>query len=581
MRPALSVRNVRMYLVFSLRSNFHIKITYNILKAFLFFFCTLCFSVHGYGQTTISGSVSNEKYNFIPYASIGIADSKTGTITDKNGHFILTIRPEDELKPIIFRADGYNEKSLLAKDLRVNSDIILSMKTKDIEEVIVKAKKLKEKTIGEKTKPVLTFSRMFEKDFPSVEQGSIFKIYNKTKIKAFSFHLMPSSRFQEITLKLNVYDIKNGQPNHSLLQETILYKVLKTGWQTIDLQQYKLNFNGLEQIAVTLQLVDYTALADDNFVFGLSAKKSLSENLIMRDHSQALWTKNSGTFISNLQVGYDKNYMPSVDPTPAAEIIIDKREKFLQNFYIEREKGLQTAYGNNPDGQFLYLPDADLYYEEYGEGAPLILLEGNNGIISDFHNQIPFLSRHFRVIALDSRNQGHSTDRTTADYGYEKLADDLYRLVTALDLKKVNIMGLSDGGITGLLFNAAYPEFVNKLIVMGANTNPDGVKAEFIQSVKDYYTATADPSEKRRLNLMLSHPEIRPEDLRSIYNPVLVIAGEDDVIKETETRKIAAWIKSSKLIIIPNAGHHVTFDQPEAVNKTVLDFLKEDGSTSK
>jgi len=209
------------------------------------------------------------------------------------------------------------------------------------------------------------------------------------------------------------------------------------------------------------------------------------------------------------------------------------------------------------------------------------LLEGNNGIISDFHNQMPFLSRHFRLISLDSRNQGHSTDRTTADYGYEKLADDLYRLVTALDLKKVNIMGLSDGGITGLLFNAAYPEFVNKLIVMGANTNPDGVKAEFIQSVKDYYTATADPSEKRRLNLMLSHPEIRPEDLRSIYNPVLVIAGEDDVIKETETRKIAAWIKSSKLTIIPNAGHHVTFDQPEAVNKTVLDFLKEDGSTSK
>jgi hypothetical protein len=56
---------------------------------------------------------------------------------------------------------------------------------------------------------------------------------------------------------------------------------------------------------------------------------------------------------------------------------------------------LKTIYGKNPDGKYITLDDAKIYYEEYGKGEPLILLEGNNGLISDFYNQIPVFSKQF------------------------------------------------------------------------------------------------------------------------------------------------------------------------------------------
>ncbi len=202
------------------------------------------------------------------------------------------------------------------------------------------------------------------------------------------------------------------------------------------------------------------------------------------------------------------------------------------------------------------------------------MLEGNDGIISDFYNQIPFLSKHFRVIAVDSRGQGKSLDYSKSNYGYEKFSDDLFQIVKELKLQKVNIVGWSDGGITGLIFNSKNPNLVNKLVTIGANTNPEGVKDELIRSIKDRYDISTDEKEKRRLNLMINYPNITMEDLKKIKNPVLVVAGDNDVIKKENTTFIAEMIDEAQLEIIENSTHNVPFDQPEILNKKMLDFLK-------
>ena len=71
---------------------------------------------------------------------------------------------------------------------------------------------------------------------------------------------------------------------------------------------------------------------------------------------------------------------------------------------------------------------------------------------------------------MDTRAQGKSLDFAEKDYGYEKLADDVLKIVKQLKLEKVNIIGWSDGGITGLIFNFQNPNLVNKLVTIGANT---------------------------------------------------------------------------------------------------------------
>src|ERR1700735_3343166 len=71
----------------------------------------------------------------------------------------------------------------------------------------------------------------------------------------------------------------------------------------------------------------------------------------------------------------------------------------------------QVPYGNNPAaGHYLETRGVKLYYETYGQGAPLLLLHGNGGSISNMSNQIPFFAEHYKVIAIDTRAHGKSTD---------------------------------------------------------------------------------------------------------------------------------------------------------------------------
>ena len=69
----------------------------------------------------------------------------------------------------------------------------------------------------------------------------------------------------------------------------------------------------------------------------------------------------------------------------------------------------QTNYGSNEQvGKYVDVNDIKVYYEIYGAGEPLLLLHGNGGSIESFLYQIPDLSKHFKVIAVDSRAQGLS-----------------------------------------------------------------------------------------------------------------------------------------------------------------------------
>ena len=526
-------------------------------------------------QTIIQGVVKNEENQYLSYCAIGIKDTNVGAITNEKGFYKITIPNELQNKSVVFNAEGYLEQNYTVSALKLNSNVYLKLKIENLKEVTVTAKKLKEKKIGQKSRPFLTFSKMFDKNSSTIEQGNIFDIYKKTKLKSFSFHILPSSKYKQITLKLNIYNVKNALPNQSILNENIIYKTSLTGWQKIDLSKYKLLFNNLDKIAITLQLVNYIPLEHTDFVFGISAKKSLSKNLMFRFQSQSQWEESEGTFLTNIDVGYDKKGKTIIDEKKITdEPTKNENENELISFYKGREEGLKTIYGKYPNGKYINLDDAKIYYEEYGSGEPLILLEGNNGLISDFYNQIPFLSKHFRVITIDTRGQGKSLDYSKSNYGYEKFSDDLLQIITELKLQKVNIVGWSDGGITGLIFNSKNPNLVDKLVTIGANTDPGGVKDELIQSIKDSYDISKDEKEKRRLNLMINYPNISMEDLKKIKNPVLVVAGENDVVKRENTTYIAEMIDKAKLEIIENSTHNVPFDQPEILNKKILDFLK-------
>ncbi|TDX00857.1 alpha/beta fold hydrolase [Dinghuibacter silviterrae] len=242
----------------------------------------------------------------------------------------------------------------------------------------------------------------------------------------------------------------------------------------------------------------------------------------------------------------------------------------------------QVSYGNNPAaGHFLSTRGIRLYYEVYGEGAPVLLLHGNGGSISNMGGQIPFFSQQFKVIAVDTRAHGKSTDPSDS-LSFEMIADDFSALLDSLHLDSCNVIGWSDGGIDGLVLAIRHPDKVRRLAITGANLWPDTTGlTPFVFHLMEKEAARLSsqpqkPNTKNALkiiNLDLYQPHITLDQLHTIQCPSLVIGGDHDVIPVLHTVLIAQNIPQSYCWIIPNSGHSTPVYKRELFNKTILDFF--------
>src|ERR1700733_3131596 len=133
----------------------------------------------------------------------------------------------------------------------------------------------------------------------------------------------------------------------------------------------------------------------------------------------------------------------------------------------------QTPYGHNPAaGHYLETRGFKLYYETYGQGAPLLLLHGNGGSISNMSNQIPYFAKDYKVIAIDTRAHGKSKNPSDS-LTFEQIVDDFNALLDTLHLDSCYVIGWSDGGIDALLLAIRHPDKVKKMAFTGANLWPD------------------------------------------------------------------------------------------------------------
>ena len=240
------------------------------------------------------------------------------------------------------------------------------------------------------------------------------------------------------------------------------------------------------------------------------------------------------------------------------------------------------VYGSNDTaGKYANVNGIRLYYEEYGQGEPLLLLHGNSQSILAFAYQIPELSKHYRVMAVDTRGQGKSTEDGKT-YSYDLFADDMKAFLDHLSLDSVNVVGWSDGGNTGLIMAMKHPQKVKRLVTMGANIFIDHtvvdkhVFKEINKQIKAVSAAATEKSKNsaRLMTMLLTEPNYTFGDLKRIQCPVLVLAGEQDLIKENHTKGIATNIPKGTLLIAPKESHYFPVNNPKSFNKMVLDYLQ-------
>src|SRR4051812_29251632 len=146
----------------------------------------------------------------------------------------------------------------------------------------------------------------------------------------------------------------------------------------------------------------------------------------------------------------------------------------------------KIEYGSN-NGRYIIINNRKIYYEEYGQGNPLLLLSGGgiNRSIRDFGKCIPGLSKHYRVIVPDTPGQGRSEQ--TDSLSYDLLTDSMSQLIDSLKIDSAYVMGWSDGAIVGLLLADRRPDKIKKAIAVGANNGirgfvmPDGFPLDSVK----------------------------------------------------------------------------------------------------
>lgn len=252
-----------------------------------------------------------------------------------------------------------------------------------------------------------------------------------------------------------------------------------------------------------------------------------------------------------------------------------------------------TQITENCEAGFAKVNDITMYFEVHGKGEPVIVLHGSGDSIETMKNAIVALAKHYRVIAVDTRGHGRTTD-SDQPFSNELFAKDIIELMTLLEIDKAHILGLSDGGVTGLAIAMDYPDRIDKLVTIGANFTPDGLTELAVDNMSDggdvdavpispvYEKYAPDPSHwpmliEKLWQMNLSGPNYTQEDLGKIQAPVLVIMGErDEFIRVEHTEELHRMIPDSILFIVPRAGHNV-FDVgpyvPQEVNEAILEFL--------
>lgn len=261
---------------------------------------------------------------------------------------------------------------------------------------------------------------------------------------------------------------------------------------------------------------------------------------------------------------------------------------FMLQISLSYCRGQQNTipYGNNPAaGKYYDIRGIKMYCEIYGAGKPLLFIHGNGGSMANFYKNIPFFSKKYQVIAVDSRAQGKSADPKDS-LSFEMMADDFSVLLDTLHIDKSYVIGWSDGGINALLLAMRHPDKVIKLASTGANLWPDstalippawkGMQKYYSTSKNKAHTTAKEKNDWKIFLLDYFQPNIRLSALKTIQCPSLIICGDHDLIRVEHTVLIYKNIPKAYLWVVPDSGHPTLIEHTDDFNNLVDKFFSDD-----
>jgi esterase len=264
-----------------------------------------------------------------------------------------------------------------------------------------------------------------------------------------------------------------------------------------------------------------------------------------------------------------------------------------------------------------------LFYRQFGEGPPLVILHGLYGSSDNWVSIAKQLSDSFTVYLPDQRNHGQSPHSEIHDY--PSMRDDLFELVTSLHIRKFFLAGHSMGGKTAMAFAVKWPEMINGLVIADISpfTNENNNLTVYKQHISILKTIleidlTTIRSRSEAENLLtdkilsekvrgfiLKNLQRMPGDkftwklnASALYNnldkimeainikdgssqpitgfPVIFLKGSNsNYITASDVAEIRKLFPAAEFIVINGAGHWIHADKPEEVTSSLRKLLDE------
>lgn len=251
-----------------------------------------------------------------------------------------------------------------------------------------------------------------------------------------------------------------------------------------------------------------------------------------------------------------------------------------------------------------------VYWEEQGQGDPLLLIMGLGYTMDMWYRTAPALSKRYRTISFDNRGVGRS-DVPPGPYSISVMAADAAAVMDSAGVTRAHVFGISMGGMIAQEFALQYPQRTRSLILgCTSHGGPDAVlaDAEVITTLMARGTMSAEDGVRAMVPFIYdrSTPRERVEEdleirrrtfptalgyfaqvqgifayesrsrLSHLKVPTLVVHGESDRLVPPENgRRLARLIEGARLVMIPGASHIFPTDQPDAAHQAILGFLDE------
>lgn len=252
---------------------------------------------------------------------------------------------------------------------------------------------------------------------------------------------------------------------------------------------------------------------------------------------------------------------------------------------------------------------AELHVEVEGDGPPVVLVHGL-GLSRKLWNRLAAALDGYKVVRVDLRGAGRSRELERGELSLERWASDLGAVLDNLELERPVVVGHSLGAAIALKLALERPDRVDALVLMGgeadlANLAPRMLaSAERIESVgletwiEDFWSKNPpfaerslqrdgeildeyrnlllenDPTDYVRQCRAIAAAERLSGRLDEVGHPVLVVVGGlDDRTLPEHGRELARALPNGRLVELPEAGHTIPLEAPEATAEAITDFL--------